>query len=273
VVVGLFALAVLLNTANWTMHFHASGGYLAQPQMDAFRHLFPAPEAVYVDGVNVIKLFMHHHDWRWRFVGRNRSESQDLWHVVNGTRAFYVCKDTTGVLLDLSEDATYERLAACLETTGARQVAVFRPQAENGRPPWPIEQTVTVAERGASRAGLTAKSMAVIGTDVYAGFARSMSSTAATTGSSETEPSIEVLQATYGSNCGADRGNATRNVAGVCDRTATCDYRVDVTRLGDPAPGCAKQFDVDYRCSSGLAMQVTLPAEAGFGGLVALRCP
>jgi Family of unknown function (DUF6311) len=85
---------------------------------------------------------------------------------------------------------------------------------------------------------------------------------------------IEVMQATYGSNCGAGWGNATPDVANACNRTQECDYQVDVRRLGDPAIGCAKQFVVEYRCSGGQpSKRVTVAAEAGLGGIASLGCP
>jgi hypothetical protein len=91
--------------------------------------------------------------------------------------------------------------------------------------------------------------------------------------SSEGAERIEVMQATYGSNCGAPGGNATPDVANACNGTQDCDYRVDVSRLGDPAIGCAKQFIVEYRCGGRQSKRVTVAAEAGLGGIASLGCP
>ena len=128
------------------------------------------------------------------------------------------------------------------------------------------------------RAGLVPEAIAVVERDVYAAFRRSgpkraVTSTAGTGASSEGAAGIEVVQATYGSNCGAGWGNATRNVADACNGTQDCDYHVDVRRLGDPAIGCAKQFVVEYRCTRGQpSRRVTVPAEAGLGGIASLAC-
>jgi uncharacterized membrane protein len=278
VVVGLFALGVILNTVTWTAHFRSIHGYLLQSQMDTFRRLFPSPEAVYVDGFNTINLFTHHHDWHWEFVRRIASGNEDVWRVTRGPRGFYVCRDTTQSLLDLSEDETYRRFATCLTETGTEQVVVFRPQQEGLAAAWPVEQTATIAASAGNRAGLVPESMAVVENDVYAAFrrARQVSALAQSAGSSDLSGGggqIEVVQATYGSNCGAGFGNATRDVADACNGTQSCAYHVDVGRLGDPAPGCAKEFLVDYRCAGGQpSKHVTVPAEAGLGRTAALAC-
>jgi hypothetical protein len=276
VVVGLFALGVILNTAIWTAHFRTTHGYLFQPQMDTFRRLFPSPEAVYVDGFNTINLFTHHHDWQWKFVRRIQNENQDVWRVTKGTRGFYVCRDRPQFLLDLSDDVTYRHLATCLTATGTEQVVVFRPQLEGVRAAWPVERTATIAAE--NRAGLVPESMTVVGSDVYAAFRRAkrvgaLARSAGASGLSEGAGQIEVVRATYGSNCGAGIGNATPAVANACNGTQSCDYQVDVGRLGDPALGCAKDFVVEYRCTGvQSSKQLTVPAEAGLGRTAALAC-
>jgi Dolichyl-phosphate-mannose-protein mannosyltransferase len=277
VVVGLFALGIILNAVSWTAHFRTTRGYVLQPQMDTFRQLFPSPEAVYVDGFNTINLFTHHHDWHWKFVRQIGSENQDVWRVTNGTRGFYVCRDTQG-LLDLSEDATYRRLAAFLSATNSEQVVVFRPQPGSVPAAWPVNQTATIAANGGTRAGLVPETIAVVGRDVYAAFGRSRQEGAVISSARPSGPGgragqIEVVQATYGSNCGVGLGNATRDVATVCNGTPSCVYQVDVRRLGDPAVGCAKQFVVEYRCTGEqLSGRVIVPAEAGLGGTAGLAC-
>ncbi len=70
------------------------------------------------------------------------------------------------------------------------------------------------------------------------------------------EAQIRVDSATYGRNCGAWFGNATQDVAWNCDGRQTCDYFVSVSRLGDPAPGCTKSFEVEYSCGWGGARQL-----------------
>jgi hypothetical protein len=61
---------------------------------------------------------------------------------------------------------------------------------------------------------------------------------------------IAVISATYGGNCGAPAGNATGKVEDECGGRWNCDYDVEVSTLGDPAPGCAKAFTVQYACAA-----------------------
>ena len=63
-------------------------------------------------------------------------------------------------------------------------------------------------------------------------------------------PLITIEQATYGANCaGAKPVNATQRVAKVCDGRISCNMLISAPELGDPAPGCGKEFSVRYRCS------------------------
>jgi len=48
---------------------------------------------------------------------------------------------------------------------------------------------------------------------------------------------------------------------------------VDVGALGDPAPGCAKEFEIEWQCEGDARPRaVTLHAEAGFGSVARLTC-
>lgn len=61
---------------------------------------------------------------------------------------------------------------------------------------------------------------------------------------------ISITDATYGANCPAvPFGNVTQQVRSSCEgRSGDCNYYVSHHILGDPAPGCAKDFEVRYRC-------------------------
>jgi hypothetical protein len=83
---------------------------------------------------------------------------------------------------------------------------------------------------------------------------------------------IQVQFATYGQSCGAPFGNETNTLVAACDGRATCDYLIDNTRIGDPAPGCSKDFSVSFTCPGGVGGgTVTVPASAT-GQTVSLRC-
>jgi hypothetical protein len=71
----------------------------------------------------------------------------------------------------------------------------------------------------------------------------------------EREPEVEtgpisVVSATYGRACGAVPGNYTQSVVDECNGRFDCTYP-PADRRGDPFPGCAKDFSVEYRCGNG----------------------
>jgi hypothetical protein len=83
---------------------------------------------------------------------------------------------------------------------------------------------------------------------------------------------ILVTSATYGASCGQPAGNVTEYVSSTCNREDTCKYHVQWERIGDPAPGCKKDFSVQWVCSNGTAGSAYAPAEAGYGSIVTLKC-
>jgi hypothetical protein len=71
-------------------------------------------------------------------------------------------------------------------------------------------------------------------------------------GATEPKPSIliKIEEATYGANCrrSVKAGNATLLVAKSCDGRVSCNFFISVEELGDPAPGCGKDFSVRFKC-------------------------
>jgi hypothetical protein len=61
-----------------------------------------------------------------------------------------------------------------------------------------------------------------------------------------------------------------------CNGQQRCEYGVDYTLLGDPVPGCGKEFAVDWYCHQTGAPYVlyrqVLRGEAGFGARLELTC-
>lgn len=86
---------------------------------------------------------------------------------------------------------------------------------------------------------------------------------------------VEIVEATYGGNCGAAGGNASKALVAECSGTQSCNYVVSVERLGDPAGGCGKDFSVRWRCSGTEPVQTaSIPPEAGLGEKAVLfSCP
>jgi peptidoglycan/LPS O-acetylase OafA/YrhL len=94
-------------------------------------------------------------------------------------------------------------------------------------------------------------------------------------------PKMLVVSASYGRNCSTGlgnplaanstgTGNVTAKVREHCRFTAFCVVRVDDAWLGDPAPGCAKDFDVTYQCGHA-TMSDHIDGEASGKSLV-IRC-
>lgn len=88
---------------------------------------------------------------------------------------------------------------------------------------------------------------------------------------------ILVLAATYGANCNASSGDLTPAVGAFCDGAANCSFALCICHydkvcpgstpcVPDPAPACAKDFRVSWRCTGdgpGVANRTAfLPAEA-----------
>lgn len=94
-------------------------------------------------------------------------------------------------------------------------------------------------------------------------------------------PEIVVVSASYGLNCPTGTsdpeaanltpaGNATAKICELCRFTAFCVVQVGHSWLGDPAPGCAKDFDVTYQCGKGIK-SAHIDGEAS-GKSVVLKC-
>jgi hypothetical protein len=94
---------------------------------------------------------------------------------------------------------------------------------------------------------------------------------------------IDVESATYGESCRSfvppspyinmfRPSNATGMIRDECRGKDHCDFKVDVSVIGDPVNGCGKDFSVRFRCNPGSPFRSqTLPAEAN-GKTVVLDC-
>lgn len=85
--------------------------------------------------------------------------------------------------------------------------------------------------------------------------------------------SIRVLGAAYGNNCA---GNVSTNVTGdlarQCQGRDYCVYQVDSRQIGDPRPGCPKEYHARYMCrDGGNERRASASAEAS-GQSIVLDC-
>jgi hypothetical protein len=82
---------------------------------------------------------------------------------------------------------------------------------------------------------------------------------------------VQISYATYGSSCGGAFGNATKDLARNCNGRENCTVEVD--RLRDPAPGCDKEFEVEYICAPDIALlRKQLPPVTGLKRSLQLSC-
>jgi len=62
---------------------------------------------------------------------------------------------------------------------------------------------------------------------------------------------IRVASASFGENCRPTlKDNVLKILRLACDGKHACEFIYNVNRLGDPAGGCVKKFDISYYCSS-----------------------
>lgn len=73
---------------------------------------------------------------------------------------------------------------------------------------------------------------------------------------------IEIMNATYGANCGAQYNNVLWSVQRECQGQMSCAYTVSISKVGDPAYGCGKDFRMQYRCPNGQVFNSNLGAPA-----------
>ncbi len=254
-----------VSAGSWVAAAGPAPAMPLQREMATFRALAPGAPAVYLDQLNLIVFYMHHHEWKWRLRRLVGSPPLfELWTVSKDGRRLHVCRDRRRWLLDPSDAGLYGLLAECLEATNASGVALFLPGHLAAVPP-AAEASGRLAAL-AAKAGLRPGSVVVERDGVFGSFVR------ASAPSGGSEP-IRVEEATYGARCRVAAGNATAAVQAACNGRTGCRYLVDAAALGDVAAGCAKDFVVVWRCGDREERRrLAVPAEAGFGSLAILRC-
>lgn len=83
---------------------------------------------------------------------------------------------------------------------------------------------------------------------------------------------IKVTSATYGEQCGAVRGNATRDLARRCDGRKTCQYMLTRVVESERADGCREDFLAEWRCSARESHIAAVSPSAGAGDTLVLSC-
>ncbi|TDN69779.1 hypothetical protein B0G77_3197 [Paraburkholderia sp. BL10I2N1] len=83
---------------------------------------------------------------------------------------------------------------------------------------------------------------------------------------------IMIVSATEGGNCGAPRGNATRELARACDGRGTCPYVLARPASGRPAARCRTDLFVEWRCNDTEFHNATMSAGNAPGSKLLLSC-
>jgi hypothetical protein len=83
---------------------------------------------------------------------------------------------------------------------------------------------------------------------------------------------ITIVSGTYGQNCGAPRGNATRDLARRCDGRRTCDYVLNGAFGGGNSAACRRDFLAEWRCGKAEFHTAALGAGAQRGDMLGLSC-
>ena len=84
---------------------------------------------------------------------------------------------------------------------------------------------------------------------------------------------IKIVSGTYGRNCNAKVGNATAQVAKVCDGHSSCDFTIDTSALEDPSPNCSKDFAAEWKCGNNSTVySAALTSLAGKNDKLRLSC-
>jgi hypothetical protein len=96
---------------------------------------------------------------------------------------------------------------------------------------------------------------------------------------------IHVTQATYGESCSSyvsaagqanvvRTGNATVAASQTCDNSDVfCPVYVDAVRIGDPAPGCDKDFTVNWQCGAAQTIHTVHVLAEAFKKIAWIGCP
>ncbi|WP_242538482.1 hypothetical protein [Trinickia acidisoli] len=86
--------------------------------------------------------------------------------------------------------------------------------------------------------------------------------------------SIRIESGTYGANCGAHRGNVTRDLAAHCDSLETCRYAIDPTMGGGQANACKADLVAQWSCGPSLSLShaAIVRAVTSKGSVLVLTC-
>jgi hypothetical protein len=83
---------------------------------------------------------------------------------------------------------------------------------------------------------------------------------------------ITIVSGSYGENCGAPRGNLTRELARHCNGRQTCDYALSVLHIGGKPMTCRSDFRAEWHCDHADFHRAALGPGAKSGDTLVLGC-
>jgi hypothetical protein len=84
-------------------------------------------------------------------------------------------------------------------------------------------------------------------------------------------PALRFVSATWGGSCGAPT-DVLAHVRARCENQRSCSYLVDPAALGDPAPACAEDYVVRWRCAFSGPIFESRVASPAAGASIPMTC-
>ena len=166
---GVLALAIAAVGYSSFKAYPKVTEKLMTEQTQRFDRQFPAPEAVYLDQYNVVAFFLHHDNWKWKFLGRMTTvPGVDIYRVSRGDRQLLVFRDKGRWLANCLDPAFYQSVEECLRSRPLHAITVFR--LDQDEEPWDTEglkvYRQSIGQVAASQ-GLCVDELRIHSRDVY----------------------------------------------------------------------------------------------------------
>ena len=115
-----------VNSIHEIQRFPVIEEKLFKLEVAEFYKSIPRPKAIYVDHYSLIAFFIHHDDWKWRFLSRHQDNSWiDQYEIKKNDRMLNVCRDRLRWNVDFTDPSLYRSIAQCLSRCNVPSVAVF----------------------------------------------------------------------------------------------------------------------------------------------------
>ena len=90
----------------------------------------------------------------------------------------------------------------------------------------------------------------------------------------EKQTTISITSVHYGENCGTEINNGTslEDIKSKCNGKNNCDYLINHNIIGDPSPGCAKDYKVNFKCGDEQQDRYAFEKKEASGKNINLTC-